>query len=114
LGKNARHIAGRLHSRGIAVRGRDDSLTGPPAWSGEDGIPVEVLPRETPYDPRAVHIMTVLNDATYLQRLPKGLMIHRWAAMPELILSEWRNLMLDSAGRTNTVGATAGLEVATV
>lgn len=97
LGKNARQIARRLHARGVAVRGRDDSLSGPPDWAMEDGVPVEVIGRGTPFDAGATYIMTVLNDAGFLARLPRHLTIHRWAAMPELILSEWRAMILDPA-----------------
>lgn len=100
LGKNARHIARRLHARNIPVRGRDDSLSAAPAWSIEDGIPVELIPREAEYDAEATYIMTVLNDAAFLSRLRKNLTIHRWAKMPELILSEWQTLILDPSGRS--------------
>lgn len=97
LGKNARQIARHLHDRRIPVRGRDDSLAAPPAWSIEDGIPVDLIPRDALYDPQHPYIMTVLHDAGYLSSLPPGLCIHRWAAMPDLILSEWRDSILAQA-----------------
>lgn len=78
LGKNARKIAGVLARGGQAVRGRDDGLEGPPAWALEDGVPIEMIPRDAPYDPRALHVMTVLDDGSYLRRLPEGLEIVRW------------------------------------
>jgi hypothetical protein len=44
--------------------------------------------------------MTVLQDAGFLARLPAGLSIHRWAAMPEIIISEWRESILGQATST--------------
>ncbi len=103
FGKNARVVARRLHAFGIPVRGRDDSLSAPPAWSGEDNIPVELLPRDAEFDRAAPHLMTVLNDAGFLARLPAGLHIIRWAAMPGQILAEQRTLALAEVMSTSSI-----------
>lgn len=90
LGRNGRRLAARLHALGRPVVGRDDGLTGPPAWARHDGIPVTVLPPSAPYDPKATHLMTLLNDDQYLARLPGGLRVLRWRDMPDLLDREWR------------------------
>lgn len=83
LGRNARPVARELASRGIPVIGRDDSLTGPPAWAASDGLQVRVLPESAPLDPAAIYIMTPQNDTAYLARIRERLpaaTIHRWSA----------------------------------
>jgi hypothetical protein len=100
LGRNARRVARHLRERGIPIRGRDNSLTSPPQWSIDDGIPIDLIPADSLFDPQAPYIMTVLNDSAFLARLPAGLTIYRWSAMPDLILSEWRESILGQATST--------------
>lgn len=83
LGRNARPVARELASRGIPIVGRDDSLSGPPAWAASDGLQVRVLPDSAPLDPAATYIMTPQNDTAYLARIRERLpaaTIHRWSA----------------------------------
>lgn len=90
LGRNGRRLAARLHRLGLPVVGRDDGLTGPPAWAANDRIPLTLLPSTAPYDPRATHLMTVLHDDAYAARLPAGIRLSRWRDIPSLLEREWR------------------------
>lgn len=89
LGRNACRVARLMASLGVPVRGRDDGLRGPPAWALAEGLDVQVVPADTPFDPRTLYLMTVGNDEAYLRRLPSGLSVLRWSRMPALLVGEW-------------------------
>lgn len=82
LGRNARYIAAEMQRRGLAVTGRDDALTAPPAWALAEGIDVRVLPPNAPWGTEAQYIMTITDDRAYLARLPEEIRPCRWADAP--------------------------------
>ena len=79
LGRNARRLAHVLRRRGIRIFGLDDSLTSPPDWVADEGIPVHLLRSRDEIPAGAALLMTVQRDEKFLRSLPAGLRVARWS-----------------------------------
>ncbi len=78
LGKNARRIAGHLAARGHRLFGRDDALKAAPAWAKVDGVRITFLGPDRPWDSSATYLMTPLDDAGFMEKIPAGIAVVRW------------------------------------
>ncbi len=84
LGKNARALARELQAMGIRMSGRDDHLTSSPDWAAEDGIEIEFVTSDAPFDPSSRIIVTPASDGAIVDRLASDLEILRWSDAPRL------------------------------
>ena len=89
LGRNARVVARELHALGMPIFGRDDGLTGAPVWAAEEGVNVEVIAKDRPFEAHAQYIMTVGDDAVFMKRLPQGLKVIRWSEGARATAAAW-------------------------
>lgn len=78
LGSNAPHVVRALHASGIHCDARDDANTGA-GFIDIEGVEIETLAPDAPFNPAAVHIVTISDDAAIIPRLPEGLDIRRWS-----------------------------------
>lgn len=79
LGRQAPPVVRELARRGIAFTARDHAV---PPGTRELSVGGETVPTaeaESTFDPRAVHLMTVAEDSSFLARLPSGLSVVRWS-----------------------------------
>lgn len=79
FGRNGRRLARELARRGLPVTVRDDGLTADEARARAGNIAITFIDRDQPYDPEPLYLLSVLSDEAYLQRLPRGLDLVRWA-----------------------------------
>lgn len=79
FGRNGQRLAREMARRGLPIAIRDDGLTAEAAGARAGEIPITFIGREQPYDPEPLYLLSVLNDDAYLQRLPRGLDLVRWA-----------------------------------
>jgi hypothetical protein len=78
LGANARFVVAALRARGMACTARDDRYASS-SHVEIAGERIPVLASGTPFDPSAVHLITISDDASIMSRLPAGLRVHRWS-----------------------------------
>ncbi len=99
LGANAPRVARALRARGVHFDARDDARgpggagAGAAAFVEVGGVEVEIVDPASPYNPAALHLVTVTDDAGIVGRLPVGLEVLRWSeARRELRANEVRRL----------------------
>ncbi|MCC6676103.1 MAG: glycosyltransferase [Phycisphaerales bacterium] len=79
FGRNGQRLAREMARRGLPITVRDDGLNADTARARAGQAPITFINRDQPYDPEPLYLLSVLSDEAYLQRLPRGLDLVRWA-----------------------------------
>lgn len=79
FGRNGQRLAREMHRRGLPVTVRDDGLNADAARARAGMTGITFIDRDQAYDPEPLYLLSVLSDEAYLQRLPRGLDLVRWA-----------------------------------
>lgn len=87
LGANAAPVARALAARGFRFDARDDRAAPGESFATIGGIETAVHGPGAPFNPEALHVMTVTDDAAYLASLPEGLAIIRWSDCRDALIS---------------------------
>lgn len=95
-GRNGIRLARTLASRGMVFGVREDREERRAEVVHTSGGCARIIDARAPYESHTQHIMTVLDDAAYLKRLPPAIRCIRWADQVEAAARNICNQLLDS------------------